>query len=99
MPLGIRPLAGCRAVIGGKRNGYEVLDRQRPGEEAIMNDSRGADRTKLDGKPKIRVGVVRPAAAMRRRGRQDAALNGKKRKIDKSIVTDYDLVRGCYGTD
>jgi hypothetical protein len=33
-----------------------------------------------DGKTKIRAGIVRPVAAMRRRGRQDAALNGKKRK-------------------
>jgi hypothetical protein len=37
-PPGIRPLAGCRAVIGGKRNGYGV---QRPGEEVIANGAVG----------------------------------------------------------
>jgi hypothetical protein len=36
--------------------------------------SRGADCAVHDGKPKIRAGILRPAVAVRRRGRQDAAL-------------------------
>jgi hypothetical protein len=58
----------------------EFGTRQRPGEEAIANGSRRADYAMPDGKPKIRVGVVRPVAAMRRWGRQEADLQRKKRK-------------------
>jgi hypothetical protein len=40
--------------------------------------SRGVYRATLDGKPKIWAGEVRPAVAVWRRGRQDAALKQKK---------------------
>jgi hypothetical protein len=44
----------------------------------ITSDSRGTDCAVCDGKTKIRAGLVRPAVAVWRRGRQEAALQQKK---------------------
>jgi hypothetical protein len=50
------------------------------GEDIAAYVSRGAYRAVHDGKPKSWAGKVRPAVAVWRRGRQDAALKQKKRK-------------------
>jgi hypothetical protein len=50
------------------------------GGGVITRVSRGAKFSPLHGKPKSRAGGVRPIAAIHRRGRQDAALRGKKRE-------------------
>jgi hypothetical protein len=63
-----------RAVIAGRR----IITECRGG--GITCVSRGADCAVCDGKPKNRAGDLHPAVAVWRRGRQDAALNGKKRK-------------------
>jgi hypothetical protein len=61
-----------RAVIGGKRIITEFRGRR------YHLRSREADCAVRDGKTKIRAGGLRPAVAVWLRGRQDAALNGKK---------------------
>jgi hypothetical protein len=72
--------AACPPQVVGRLWRGNVAHSQSSGEAASPCVSRGADYAVRDGKPKSRAGKVRPAVAAWRRGRQDAALNRKKRK-------------------
>jgi hypothetical protein len=78
--LFIGEAAVCPPQAVGRLWRGNVAHSQSSGEAASPCVSRGADYAVRGGKPKSRAGRVRPAVAVWRRGRQDAARFGKKSK-------------------
>jgi hypothetical protein len=73
-------LPGGVAVMAEKRNGKRRRENVTISRKRYHLRSRGADYALRDGKPKGRVGEVRPAAAVQRRG-------GRKPTVRKKTQT------------
>ena len=84
-PPGIRPLAGCRAVMGGKCNGYGVWDKSSAqGRELPLTEPWGGLRITCC-EAENPGGRSTPLCGNLAAGRQDAACKEKNTGMDAGV--------------